>query len=106
MLLEAERPPGLGLGFIDRQLTQLLRSGALANTHGIALGRFPGYEGYVDRGWTFADVVADRLGGLGIPILGGLEVGHGDDPLATMLGTTARLDVQAGTLISAAAAAF
>lgn len=27
LILETERPPGLGLGFIDRQLTQLLRSG-------------------------------------------------------------------------------
>ena len=105
LLLEAERPPGLGLGFIDRQLTQLLRSGALEGTSGIALGRFPGYEDYVDRGWTLADVVNDRLGSLGVPILGGLEIGHGDDPLATTLGTTARLDVDAGTLTVPAAAA-
>ena len=105
VLLETERPAGLGLGFIDRQLTQLIRSGALEGARGIALGRFPGDEGYVDRGWTLTDVVGDRLGRLGFPILGGLEIGHGDDPLATALGTTARLDADAGTLTVASAAA-
>jgi muramoyltetrapeptide carboxypeptidase len=39
LLLETERPPGLGLGFIDRQLTQLLRSGALHGLRAVALGR-------------------------------------------------------------------
>ena len=98
LLLETERPPGLGLGFVDRQVTQLLRSGALDGLRGIALGRFPGYEGYTDRGWTLLDVLADRFGGLGVPVLGGLDVGHGDDPHATLLGTKAHLDADAGTL--------
>jgi len=73
LLLETERPPGLGLGFVDRQLTQLRRSGALHGLRAVALGRFPGYEGYADRGWTLHDVLADRLGDLGVPVLGGLE---------------------------------
>jgi muramoyltetrapeptide carboxypeptidase len=98
LLLEAERPPGLGLGFIDRQLTQLLRSGALRGLRAIALGRFPGYEDHIDRGWTLLDVVADRLADLEVPILGGLELGHGADPLATVLGTHSHLDADAGTL--------
>jgi muramoyltetrapeptide carboxypeptidase len=98
LLLETERPQGLGLGFIDRQLTQLLRSGALHGLRGIALGRFPGYEDYSDRGWTLTDVLTDRLWSLGISVLGGLELGHGTDALATMLGTQAHLDTDAGTL--------
>jgi len=106
LLLETERPPGLGLGFIDRQLTQLLRSGALHGLAAVALGRFPDYEGYVDRGWTLLDVVADRFAGLGVPVLGGLELGHGADPLATVLGTRADLDADAGTLTVRPAAAF
>lgn len=99
LLVELERPPGLGLGIVDRQLTQLLRSGALAGVRAVALGRFPGYEGYDDRGWALTDVLRDRLvDGLGVPVLAGLDLGHGPDPLATALGTPARLDSDAGTL--------
>jgi muramoyltetrapeptide carboxypeptidase len=106
LLLETERPPGLGLGFIDRQLTQLLRSGALHELQAIALGRFPGYEDYTDRGWTLLDVLTDRLAGLDIPILGGLELGHGTDPIATLLGTPTHLDAEAGTLTVEPATVF
>jgi muramoyltetrapeptide carboxypeptidase len=106
LLLETERPAGLGLGFIDRQLTQLLRSGALHGLRAIALGRFPGYEDYSDRGWTLLDVLADRFAGLDIPVLGGLELGHGTDPLAIPLGTLAQLDADAGTLTVEPAALF
>jgi muramoyltetrapeptide carboxypeptidase len=104
LLLETERPPGLGLGFVDRQLTQLRRSGALHGLRAVALGRFPGYGGYADRGWSLHDVLANRLGDLGVPVLGGLEIGHGVDPLATLLGTKADLDAEEGTLTVNAAA--
>jgi muramoyltetrapeptide carboxypeptidase len=106
LLLEAERPPGLGLGFIDRQLTQHLRSGALHGLQAIALGRFPGYEDHSDRGWTLLDIVADRFADLRVPVLGGLELGHGTDPLATVLGTHAHLDADTGTLSVQPAAHF
>ena len=106
LVLEAERPPGLGLGFVDRSLTQLLRSGALRGLRGIAVGRFPRYEDYSDRGWALTDVMADRFATLDVPVLGGLELGHGVDPLATVLGTEAHLDADAGTLTVAPAARF
>jgi muramoyltetrapeptide carboxypeptidase len=96
LLIEADRQ--VGLGQIDRRLTQLLCSGALDNIHGIALGRFPGFEDYTDRGWNLIDVLRDRLTPLDIPILGGLELGHGPDPHAVALGTTAELDTTSGTL--------
>ncbi|HEY8545960.1 MAG TPA: LD-carboxypeptidase [Acidimicrobiales bacterium] len=105
LLLETERPPGLGLGFVDRQLTQLLRSGALDGVRAVVLGRFPGYEAYADRGWGLVDVLADRLvDGLGVPVLAGLDLGHGPDPLPVPLGTTAHVDPGAGTLTVAPAA--
>jgi len=96
LLIEAERQ--VGLGQVDRQLTQLIRSGALDGIHGIALGRFPGFEDYTDRGWNLVDVLHDRLTPLDIPVLGGLELGHGPDPRAVSLGTTAELDTDSGTL--------
>ena len=66
----------VGLGRVDRQLTQLIRSGSLEGVQGVALGLFSGFEDYTDRGWSVLDVIRDRLEPLGAPILGGLELGH------------------------------
>ncbi|MGP3935089.1 hypothetical protein [Nonomuraea sp. KM88] len=44
------------------------------------------------------DVLRDRIVPLGIPVLGGLELGHGPDPRAVPLGTVADLDTGSGTL--------
>lgn len=95
----------VGLGQIDHQLTQLIRSGALEGVAGIALGLFAGFEDYTDRGLTILDVLTDRLGRLGVPVLGGLDAGHGGsgidgspDQTAVPLGGSAVLDTAAGTL--------
>lgn len=105
LLIEAPRTPGLGLGLIDRQLTQLRRSGALNGIVGVALGLVSGFDGHVDRGWTVLDVLQDRLATLGVPVLGGLMVGHGGvgtdgapDQDAVPIGATATLDTATGTL--------
>ena len=95
----------IGLGQVDRQLTHLLRSGALDGVAGVALGLFTEFDGYEDRGWELLDVLHDRLGALGVPVLGGLELGHGGvgadgspDQAAVTLGPMATLDADAGTL--------
>lgn len=94
-----------GIGQVDRNLTQLLRSGALDGVAGIVLGLFDEFAGFVDRGWGVVDVLQDRLGGLGVPILGGIKVGHGGfdsfgnwELDALSLGSVAKMDVDAGTL--------
>jgi muramoyltetrapeptide carboxypeptidase len=81
---------------VDRMLTQLLRSGALKDVAGVAVGQF------TDCG-EVADVLAERLGGLGVPVLGGLPVGHGEQHVAVPLGTHAELDADAGVLVIQAA---
>ncbi len=103
LFLEDQRV--VGLGTIDRQLTQLVSSGVLDGIVGIALGSFEGFRGYSDRGWTLADVLADRLGGLGVPVLGGLFAGHDlisssetPDQTAVPLGSLATIDTTDGTL--------
>ena len=105
LFLEDQRV--VGLGTIDRQLTQLISSGALDGIVGVALGSFEGFRGYSDRGWTLADVLADRLGRLGVPVLGGLFAGHDlhgpdgtPDQMALPLGSLATLDTDDGTLTS------
>ena len=72
---------------------------------GIALGSFEGFRGYNDHGWSVVDVLRERLTGLGVPVLGGLDIGHDrtgpdgrPDQFAVTLGATATLDTSAGTL--------
>lgn len=88
----------IGLGQVDRQLTHLLRSRSLDGVRGIVLGRFTGFDGFIDRGWTIAEVLQDRLSELGVPVLGGVPLGNGANALAAPLGTTATLDADTGTL--------
>lgn len=79
---------------IDRMLTQLLRSGALRGVVGIAIGQLTDCGGR----WTAAEVFADRVAGLGVPVVGGLPVGHGSGVRIVPLGTECVLDAGAGTL--------
>lgn len=83
---------------IDRMLTQLLRSGVLDGVAGVAIGQFTECE---DDSWTTTteDVLEDRLGALGVPVLGGLPIGHGEQHLAVGVGVPAVLDADAGTLV-------
>lgn len=87
---------------VDRMLTHLLRAGALAGVAGVALGQFTDCPDGSDPA-EFAGVLAERLGGLGVPVLGGLPVGHGPDQLSVPVGVPATLDVAAGTLTATAA---
>jgi muramoyltetrapeptide carboxypeptidase len=93
---------GDGLRHLDRALTQLRRSGALTGLRGVVLGQFLGFEDaagrFDDGGWGAADVLADHLDSLGVPVLGGVPVGHRDFPLTLPLGTEAAIDAAAGTL--------
>ncbi|MYS23777.1 LD-carboxypeptidase [Streptomyces sp. SID4948] len=100
-ILFLEHPLGQ-LRLVDRALTQLARSGALQGLRGVALGQFTGFAHDAatahDGGWDVTDVLRDHFGDLGIPVLGGLPIGHGDHPPTLPLGTWATLDSAAGTL--------
>ena len=100
LLLEAVKAAGLGM--VDRALTQLRLSGALDGVTGVALGSFDQFAGYTDRGWTVLDVLHDLLDDLGVPILGGLPLGHLEDPVPVPLGVPAILDADGGRLTVAA----
>jgi muramoyltetrapeptide carboxypeptidase len=86
---------------VDRMLTHLRRAGALDHLAGVAVGQFTGCS----DGWatTIVDVLRERLGDLGVPVLGGLPIGHGRDQLSVAVGVPAILDVEAGTLTAEAA---
>lgn len=76
---------------LDGILTRLLRIGALDGIAGVVCGSWEAcgpYEGV--RG-----VLADRLGGLGIPVVEELGFGHGPTALTVPLGVPAVLDAPA-----------
>ncbi|WP_431925790.1 S66 peptidase family protein [Micromonospora wenchangensis] len=89
---EVQEPPYK----VDRMLTHLRRAGVLDGLAGVAVGQFTDCA----DGWatTVVDVLTDRLGDLGVPVLGGLPIGHGPGQLTVPVGTSATLDATAGTL--------
>lgn len=81
---------------LDRQLTQLLSAGALERVRGVVLGDFVKCD-EPDMP-TPEEVLIERLGPLGVPIVAGAPVGHGARNRALPHGALARLDAEAGTL--------
>ena len=86
------------IGGIDGTLTQLRRSGCLDGVKGVAVGQFIRSAEPAPGKWSAIDVLYDQLGELGVPVLGGLPIGHGPHPLTIPLGTMATLDTRARTL--------
>jgi muramoyltetrapeptide carboxypeptidase len=86
------------IGGIDGALTQLRRSGCLDGLKGVAVGQFIRSAEPRPGKWSVVDVLCDRLGDLGVPVLGGLPIGHGPHPLTVPLGTMATLNTTARTL--------
>jgi muramoyltetrapeptide carboxypeptidase len=91
------------IGQIDATLTQLRRSGCLDGLKGVAVGQFIRSAEPKLGKWSVIDVLYDQLGELGVPVLGGLPIGHGPHPPTVPLGTMATLDTAAGTLTIAPA---
>ncbi|MGI0489296.1 S66 peptidase family protein [Pantanalinema rosaneae CENA516] len=85
---------------IDRMLTQWRLSGLLQQVKGIALGRFSQCEPPANiPSFTVEEVVRDRLGDLGIPIVVELPFGHDGVNAALPVGVMAQLDGDRGTLV-------
>ncbi|MDQ1049791.1 LD-carboxypeptidase [Streptomyces sp. V4I2] len=79
---------------VDRMLTQLLRGGWLDGVTGIALGSWAGCGPY----GALRAVLADRLGGLGVPVVEEFGFGHCEGALTIPFGMAAELDADTGTL--------
>ncbi len=88
---------------IERMLTHWRLCGALQRLGGIGFGSFEGCgdptdpEGDGSR-FSLEQVLRERTADLGIPVLAGLPVGHGDANAALPLGVRARLDGDRGRL--------
>jgi muramoyltetrapeptide carboxypeptidase len=84
---------------LDRMLTQWRSMGAFAGVRGIALGRFSQAEvpaGYPS--FSIEELMRDRLGDLGIPIVMDLPFGHDGENAALPCGAIATIDPQTATL--------
>lgn len=84
---------------IDRMLTQWRCSGAFQGLRGIALGRFSSCEAPSGlSSFTVEEVLRDRLGDLGIPIVSHLPFGHEGENAALPVGISVQLDGTTGIL--------
>lgn len=86
------------IGGIDGTLTQLRRSGCLDGLKGVAIGQFTRSAEPKPGKWSVIEVLYDHFAKLGVPVLGGLPIGHGRHPLTVPLGTMATVDTTARTL--------
>jgi muramoyltetrapeptide carboxypeptidase len=84
---------------VDRMLTQWRLAGLFSQIKGIAIGRFSQCEPAVNiPSFTVTEVLRDRLGDLGIPIVSDLPFGHDGVNAALPVGVQATLDAKAGLL--------
>jgi muramoyltetrapeptide carboxypeptidase len=85
---------------IDRMLTQLWLSGALAGVAGVAFGKFTNCNSspFFLQNRPLDDILAERCRALGVPAISGIMVGHIEDQTTLPVGCLAELDADAGTL--------
>lgn len=84
---------------IDRLLTHWRQTGALSAVKGIALGRFSRCEpSSGSASWSVEEVLRDRLGDLGLPVVSGLAFGHDGENAALPVGSWVELNGDRGIL--------
>lgn len=84
---------------IDRMLTQWRNAGLLQQLAGAACGRFSWAEDDILPGdFSMNEILEERLGDLGIPLVVNLPLGHGHPNNALPLGAMAQLDGRQGNL--------
>jgi muramoyltetrapeptide carboxypeptidase len=95
---------GYGPTFIERNIIHLQQAGKLEGVAGIIVGELP-YSEWGDgigpdwpRERTVDDILDQRLGALGVPVLYGLPIGHGETMVTVPLGARATVDADALTL--------
>lgn len=90
---------GLGIGHLDRALTMLVQGGHLDGIAGFAVGHVIGTSD--NPPLSAVSLLREHLGGFGVPILGGLPIGHHADARSVLIGVETAIDAASGTLIQA-----
>ena len=88
---------------VDAMLTHLLATGGLDRVRGIVVGEMTGTDTPDKHDptigpWAWREIVRDRLGGLGVPLVTDFPAGHGPLRATLAFGAEVRLDADAGTL--------
>jgi len=88
---------------LDGMLVQLAAAGKLEGVVGVVVGEiakseFPDIRSGFPRVKSLEEVLENRLGTLGVPVLYGLPLGHGKHIATIPLGVTCTLDADARTL--------
>jgi muramoyltetrapeptide carboxypeptidase len=86
---------GEALYRIDRMLFQMKWAGCFQGISGVVLGRFQDCGKYE----TICDIVGNLFEDMKIPILGGFDIGHGDNNITIPMGIRATLDTDQSTLL-------
>lgn len=88
---------------VDAMFTHLLACGHIQRAAGIVVGEMTGtdkperYDPTIGP-WAWREIVRDRLGNLGIPLVTDFPFGHGEGRATLPFGRRARLDADAGKL--------
>ncbi|MEB3159198.1 MAG: LD-carboxypeptidase [Synechococcus sp.] len=84
---------------LDRMLTHWRLTGVLQQLAGIGFGRFSDCDDDEADGFSWREVLQERSGDLGIPVIADLPIGHGSEGNAALpIGHMARLDGDRGVL--------
>lgn len=77
---------------IDRMLVQLKQAGALAQVAGIVVGGMKAPGGSADEQRLIGEFIAEQTAALGVPVMDGIDAGHGTGNFTLPIGAMARLD--------------
>jgi len=90
---------------IDHFLTHLINAGKIQECSGIIIGHMtdcnpPRYNpGYPMGTFHWEEVIQDRLGSWGIPVMGGFDFGHDDSKSVIPIGCKAEMDTEKESLM-------
>jgi muramoyltetrapeptide carboxypeptidase len=86
---------GHGIGHLDRALTMLVQAGHLQEVAGFAVGHV---DVNASPSPKVMALLREHLQDFGVPILGGLPIGHHADGRSVLIGADTTIDTAAGTL--------
>ena len=84
---------------VDRMLTDLMVGGHLGRASAVLVGEFTNCDAGPD-GTTVVQVLRERLARLGVPVLAGLPIGHGQPRIeSVVLGLAVHVDAGRKTVL-------
>lgn len=83
---------------IDRMLTQISQAGVLDGVAAVVVGEMVDCPVPKGEAWTIDDVMTERLGHLGVPLLAGFPSGHGRNEVVLPMGVEVEVDAEGGSV--------